>query len=319
MNKIHHTVDIAGNKFSHENDFLYIAEVLKNCDKKHDSSIIEIGVKAEFNEIEFFNIINNLNQNNINKGYMYLLPEEKQLTADSMHFRFEIIEDSTRQTAEFKKQTFWQKTQDLFFRKRQIILGGGRLYKIKSSSDHGTSGAIISVEEDLFIITARHVLLKNSAGALYTENGCSSKSFDVGENLLTSFSEKIDVGLVKIDQEFHSISKKVIKKIGAPSNIRKQPECHLKVVKYGTSTKRTKGIIKSLYSRLNQNGALSVVLFMIKGIHPYSRFGNPGDSGSLILSKDKNPMGILVHVSGSKTFAIPIQLIDNELPNIKFN
>lgn len=99
---------------------------------------------------------------------------------------------------------------------------------------------------------------------------------------------------------------------GTPSSTVTDPVIDMRVMKYGRTTNFTRGKIRALNVTVQVGyGAVSgrfINQFSVVG--DVTNFGNPGDSGSLIVTESsKQPVGLLFAGGGDTTYANPIKAV----------
>ncbi|UCC16232.1 MAG: hypothetical protein JSU58_07610, partial [Dehalococcoidales bacterium] len=109
---------------------------------------------------------------------------------------------------------------------------------------------------------------------------------------------------------------------GVPESSTAPATINLRVMKYGRTTGQTSGRVYALNASVEVNygtdkeGNPMIALFNGQIIVTPGRFSAGGDSGSLIVDSNKNPVGLLFAGSSRYTIANPIQTVLNELSHV---
>lgn len=115
----------------------------------------------------------------------------------------------------------------------------------------------------------------------------------------------VDVSLVDLDDHDVGFTHDIIRigKVRKP----RDPWMNEFVHKYGRTTEYTEGqlVRRNLTVKVDYKGTICT----FKGVDMYSRMSAPGDSGSLILSKGNQALGLLFAGSSSVTLGIPISTV----------
>jgi hypothetical protein len=203
--------------------------------------------------------------------------------------------------------------------------GGNAKDSISGKCCSGTLGALVFAGSRKYILSANHVIgmMGNaSPGDPISQPGLTDTRCDVPRTVghftvASPLSDGVDAAIAELADGTMDASGTILG-IGAPSPQIVEPQRDLRVVKSGRTTGVTHGVIQSYSTRLKvdySGGCRSVTpplvrfnnLMVIQG--QTSAFAEAADSGSLVLTEDKHPVGLVIGGNETLTLANPISAV----------
>lgn len=195
----------------------------------------------------------------------------------------------------------------------------------------GTLGCIVrranSTSGERFALSNNHVIANLSGqhdsavlmpsrddGGIAPDNRIAGLHQSVDINLDGSTNNRVDAGIALLDSP-DSVSTR-IREIGSFHPEPLEAEQYQDVMKYGRSTDYTEGIIDDVAADIFVPFGTRVAKFnnQISVFGPVERFGQPGDSGSLVLEmQTRRPVGLMFAGVGTTSFLNPIDWVLAEL------
>jgi hypothetical protein len=209
--------------------------------------------------------------------------------------------------------------------------GGNALDSIAGKCCSGTLGALVFSGSRKYILSANHVIGmmgKATAGDPISQPGLidqrCSVSRTVGHFTVASpLADNVDAAIAELVDGTMDPTGKILG-IGVPLSAIVDPEPNLKVAKSGRTTGVTHGTIQSYSTSLKvdysggcRSTGPSIVPFdnqiVIQG--QSGAFASSADSGALVLTEDRHPVGLVVAGSDTLTVANPIREVLGSLSN----
>ncbi len=207
--------------------------------------------------------------------------------------------------------------------------GGNVNDSISGKCCSGTLGALLFAGSKRYILSANHVigmLGKAQVGDAISQPGLIDNQCNiprtVGKFTLASpISDNVDAAIAELVTGTMDSTGAVFG-FGVPSSQIASPAAGMKVMKSGRSTGITHGTIQSYATNLKvdysggcKSTTPSIIRFsnQIVIVGDSATFAASADSGSLILTEDKRPVGLLIAGSDTLTVANPIGAVVGSL------
>jgi hypothetical protein len=203
--------------------------------------------------------------------------------------------------------------------------GGNVKDTAKSKCCSGTLGSLVFAGTKKYILSNNHVIgrMGNAVqGEAISQPGLVDTQCKIPRSVgnftvASPISDNVDAAIAElIDGTMNAAG--TIMGVGTPSPQTAIPAPKMQVIKSGRSTGITQGVIQSYpteikvnYSSGCQSATVGLVDYknQIIVVGNSGSFSTDGDSGSLILTTNKNPVGLLVAGSSTLTVANPIEAV----------
>lgn len=236
------------------------------------------------------------------------------------------VDDGTKLSLWFHYVTGRQKTKtkkDKSYQSSWKISQGSEIaLKANYDENPGKLGALMSLKfsSDKYLITAGHVIENQKASILpkcrdkITSPAVfpqESDIHDIGELVYYRKDDFVDAAIVKITKK-NRIGRPIVFLSSKPSNSLVENQ-KIQIV---SNNKIKKGLIKSLYCYSRRIGGCSGI--MKETIMTNDRFGENGDSGSIVLNENNTPVGLLIKKAEyeGNNFFIRLNFLAEEMQSI---
>lgn len=217
--------------------------------------------------------------------------------------------------------------------KRPIAIGvsGINFTGCDSVCSTGTIGCRLRAKDgSVYALSNNHVFADNNLAAIGSlvvqpgpaDNSCQCIAEDEVGTLFKFKTKDFNGGLNRMDAAVMKTTEDLVSNRTLPDGYGiprtytvKRPQLGMKVMKYGRTTGFTKGRITGVNAFTSSIAATGQIAFysgqiIIRG--EGGTFSAGGDSGSLVVTEDRFPVGLLFSGSGNRTVANPIQEVLDE-------
>jgi len=186
----------------------------------------------------------------------------------------------------------------------------------------GTIAARVKKDGKVYALSNNHVYANENL-ATVGDNALQPGTIDGGVNPADAFGTLAEFEPLKFDGSDNTIDAAIALSstanlgnatlpdgYGIPSSTTAAAAWRLKVKKYGRTTSLTGGFVDAINATVNVGYDSGVARFVGQIVIKPGKFSAPGDSGSLIVTKDGNhPVGLLFAGSSTITIANPIDAV----------